>query len=68
MKTWTFVTAVFWLFYNLPICPHSEEQTTADGKLICSQTTIIDRALQKWYFANCIRPPPPCNWDPYDLT
>jgi hypothetical protein len=58
MKTWMFVTAVFWMFYNMRVCPQSEAQTTESKKLISNQTTITDAVLQKWYLPICIRPPP----------
>jgi len=57
MKTWMFTTAVFWMFYNLCVCPQSDEQTafqeTAGG-----QIPITDSLAQRWYFPRCIRPPP----------
>jgi len=58
MKTWTFVTAVFWLFYNMPVCPESREQTCESQELITPSTLITDSRLQEWYFPNCGRPPP----------
>jgi hypothetical protein len=58
MKTWMFVTAVFWLFYNMCVCPQSEEQTDQREKPVDDQTTITDSFSQKWYFPNSIRPPP----------
>jgi hypothetical protein len=58
MKTWTFVTAVFWLFYNMSVCPQSEEQTCTRQNLTDPQTTITQVLSQTWYFPNCTRPPP----------
>jgi hypothetical protein len=58
MKTWMFVTAVFWLFYNMCVCPHSDEQMTPWNEGIFGQTPIMDLVLQTWTVPACIRPPP----------
>ena len=58
MKTWMFVTAVFWLFYNMCVCPQSEEQTTQGKESLGQQTIITDSLVQRWYVPCCIRPPP----------
>ena len=68
MKTWMFVTAVFWLFYDMCVCPQGEEQTAQHKESISSQTTITDSLLQRWYFPSSIRPPPLRNGDKHDLT
>jgi hypothetical protein len=58
MKTWMFVTAVFWLFYNMSACPQSGEQTCTNQNLTGHQTTITPSLSQTWYFPNRTRPPP----------
>ncbi len=32
MKTWMFVTAVFWLFYKMCVCPQDLGQTTTGAE------------------------------------
>jgi hypothetical protein len=58
MKTWMFTTAVFWMFYNLCVCPQSQEQTTLVQETAGDPTTITDSFAQRWYLSRCIRPPP----------
>jgi len=57
MKTWMFTTAVFWMFYNMCVCPQANEQT-AVPETVGGQTWITDLFPQRWYFPRCIRPPP----------
>lgn len=59
MKTWTFVTAVFWLFYNMSVCPLSSEQMTEDGQSVRTATMRADPFQQNWTGLNVVRPPPP---------
>ena len=61
MKTWTFVTAVFWLFYHMSVCPQGEEQIAEDGESIRSASISTDPFLQSWTGLNVARPPPPGN-------
>jgi hypothetical protein len=68
MKTWTFVTAVFWLFYGLCVCPQSPEQTTGHQECIGDQTTVMDALSPNWNSPDIIRPPPRAAWDQHDLT
>jgi midasin (ATPase involved in ribosome maturation) len=58
MKTWMFTTAVFWMFYNMCVCPQSNEQTTLFHETAGGQTTITDLFSQRWHLSRCIRPPP----------
>lgn len=58
MKTWTFVTAVFWLFFHLCLCPQSEAQGSACGDARGLLGTDVDTLLQRWYSLEYIRPPP----------
>lgn len=58
MKTWMFVTAVFWLFYGMCVCPQSAEQTPSSNECIPDTTVDTDVCVRTWYFPSCVRPPP----------
>jgi hypothetical protein len=63
MKTWMFVTAIFWLFFNMCVCPQAAAQAGADNESRGLQTTV-DSLFQRWYLSHRVRPPPPENQRP----
>jgi hypothetical protein len=61
MKTWMFVTAVFWLFYKMCVCPQDLGQMTTACGTRGLPVTDADRFVQRWYCPSYVRPPPAGN-------
>ena len=61
MKTWTFTTEIFWMFFGMCLSPQSQEQTSHvehDQQFIENQTANTDSSVQGWYSPVFVRPPP----------
>jgi hypothetical protein len=58
MKTWMFVTAVFWLFYEMCVCPQDRERTVLCIEPRGRTVTNVGSLLLPWYSPSYVRPPP----------
>jgi len=60
MKTWMFVTEVFWLFLGLCIFPQSAESPYDHNQRASQFTTrTSNTTFNIWYASSLVRPPPP---------
>jgi hypothetical protein len=61
MKTWMFVAAIFWLFFDMCVCPQTPEQTDSSEDPKGVPTTDVDSWGPWWNAPDSIRPPPSLN-------